>query len=399
MDKSEMKEETYVAFLHNYLALGGSDRVTASTSRLFAEQGIRSMLFTQKWVEEEFPLPHPTMTEISLLSNKKKLFATENVAEIIRQIKKRNIKFLFICVPISFIPEALREQTSCKIVFWDHSMPMWRYVGYRQVAREKRRRSWLHQLEWYAWNQFKFEGIAWSKRREKAKYKRIIEQVDYYIVLCEAYKEEFASLFKLNEAEQDKFLTVYNTIDLRENPQLNKKKEIVFLGRLNINTKGVDRLLRIWQKCFADLPDWELKLYGSGRKEKKLKALAKDLQLERCTFCGFTAETDKVYDEAAVLCMASNFEGWPMVIIEGQNNGVVPIAFDVCAGIRTMLDGDAGVLIPKFDLDAYANQLKELCINEQLRQSLQKNCLKKRLSYTKECNKNTWSKLLRLNNE
>ena len=86
-----------------------------------------------------------------------------------------------------------------------------------------------------------------------------------------------------------------------------------------MRTKRPDRLLQVWEKAYHQLPDWELKFVGDGPFRKNLEILAQKLALPRITFEGYKEDATPYMDKAAILCLTSTFEGWPLVITEGAN--------------------------------------------------------------------------------
>lgn len=63
-----------------------------------------------------------------------------------------------------------------------------------------------------------------------------------------------------------------------------------------------------------------------------------------------------------------------MVIAESAAHGCVPMAFDSYEAASDLItDGENGKLIKPFDVDAYAQTLKELIENEDFRMRLAKN--------------------------
>lgn len=170
------------------------------------------------------------------------------------------------------------------------------------------------------------------------------------------------------------------------------------MGRLARGQKRVDRLLRIWKIVSAELLDWELKIYGEGRDELLLKDMSVRLGLERCFFMGSIEHPEEAYQSASLLCLTSSHEGYPLAIIEGQMYGVVPIAFNVCAGIEHAIGEDqrAGRLIGPFDLNAYAAELIKLCKNDEMRINLSKACLAKCVDYAPHVNDAYWCQILEI---
>ncbi len=382
-----------VAFLHNYLALGGSDKISWQTAQMLAKRGVKSLFLCQRWEEDEFTLPSPKACKLEVLPNKKKLLSPENCQAIRKHLELHQVKILFICCPIKEIPEELAEYSACKLIFWEHSLPFAQLRIRKQQAFERASSSLIKSISYRLFGKLYYGEYGLLKAKLRHRYRKIIPKLSHYIVLTEAYAEELILSLKLNQDEQKKFLVLKNSIELQQNPQLEKQKVIVYMGRLSLSDKRIDRLLLIWKKCSKHLSEWTFKIYGNGVDEEKLKAMAQNLNLERIVFSGFTSKPQEVYDEASILCLSSSVESWGLVLSEAQNNGTIPIAFDVSEGVHSILEG-AGVLIPPFDLDAYAQALTELCLNNERRLALQEKCLERRLAYCQACNEKVWSELL-----
>lgn len=155
-----------------------------------------------------------------------------------------------------------------------------------------------------------------------------------------------------------------------ENPLAEKKRELLFVGRLENGQKRVDLLLRIWARLEARFPEWRLRIVGDGPDVGMLRELAGTLGLERVSFEGFCAPAP-YYRDAAIFCMTSAFEGFPMVLLEAAAFGCVPVAFDSYAAVRDIIDdGENGVLVSAFDLDAYTETLAQLMRDDALRERL-----------------------------
>ncbi len=149
-----------------------------------------------------------------------------------------------------------------------------------------------------------------------------------------------------------------------------KKKDLLFVGRLNNGQKRLDLLLKIWARLEARFPEWRLRIVGDGPDAGRLKRLAGTLRLERASFEGFR-DPAPFYRDAAIFCMTSAFEGFPMVLVEAAAFGCVPVAFDSFAAVHDIIDdGENGILVPAFDLDKYAETLAELMSDDALRERL-----------------------------
>ncbi len=68
-----------------------------------------------------------------------------------------------------------------------------------------------------------------------------------------------------------------------------------------------------------------------------------------------------IISELLFFAMTSAFEGFPMSIIEAQQNGVVPIVMDSFLSVHDIIDNDVnGVLISYGNTTMFAESLKSL---------------------------------------
>ena len=122
------------------------------------------------------------------------------------------------------------------------------------------------------------------------------------------------------------------------------------------------------------MSEWRLQIVGDGKAATHLKEMAEKMSLKNLSFEGRTNDVKRYYDQAAILCLTSTFEGWPMSIAEAQSNGVVPVLFNSFAGATDLVSTeDEGVLVPPFDEDLFARKLVSLAnAPERLRQMSEK---------------------------
>src|SRR5690606_23459524 len=199
---------------------------------------------------------------------------------------------------------------------------------------------------------------------------------DAYVLLSERYVECFKSYFPEGHVP----CPVYGIGNAckpaeRVGDPGEKKKELLFVGRLSYAHKRPDYLLRIWARLEDRFPDWRLRLVGSGEDELALKALASRLGLKRVSFEGFQ-DPRPYYRDAAVFCMTSAHEGFPMVLGEAAGFGCIPVAFESFDAVRDLVvDNENVILVPAFDLDLYAQRLEELMCDEARRARLSRSAL------------------------
>lgn len=385
-----------VAFLHHQLALGGSERVSYDAACYLHSFGIECHFFASTFDERKWVEAGAKDFKVHLLPKRGKnhCFTSPNIDILIETIRRERIEVLFVAVPDKGLPTRLQRETGCRVVLWLHSLPYFEALTKIESYRTQGERSWYNRLMWHCVHK---PRLLWGDKLMRSwqdRYREKIRAYDAMIVLVEDYREQMIRELLLNEGEAKKLFVKTNTIHIEPTPQLNKQRQIIYMGRLSRSDKRIDRLLRIWAKASKQLPDWELIIYGgaTGKEGKYLQSLADELRLERCRFAGFVANPKTAYDTASILCMTSSYEGWPLALIEAQNEGVVPIAFDACAGIRAILGGDAGVLVEPFDLDAYSDTLVALCQDDEWRGKMQKRVLEKRYDYdTHACDAKEWA--------
>ncbi|MFA6072401.1 MAG: glycosyltransferase [Janthinobacterium sp.] len=115
----------------------------------------------------------------------------------------------------------------------------------------------------------------------------------------------------------------------------------LLVGRL-VGYKKVDLVV----KTFNDL-DYPLVIVGTGREEKRLKAMAK----KNIRFAGMVTEKklSGYYQSAKALIMPQE-EDFGIVSVEAQSFGVPVIAYKKGGALDTVIDGKTGIFFDKQDI-------------------------------------------------
>lgn len=143
--------------------------------------------------------------------------------------------------------------------------------------------------------------------------------------------------------------------------ETDKENLILFVGRLTGN-KQYDHVIKVWNRLAPKYKDWKLIILGDGDQMSFLQSLVKFPS--QTIFKGICDPRD-YYRKAKVFCMASCYEGWPMVLPEAMCNGCVPIAYNTFASISDIItDRKNGILIKAFDKNEYRNQLENLICDD-----------------------------------
>ena len=148
---------------------------------------------------------------------------------------------------------------------------------------------------------------------------------------------------------------------------------IVFVGRLD-PIKRIDDLI----DAITMLPDsFKLDIWGDGAERTRLEAIIARRQLdERVKLHGATTKLLSVYQQADVLVLPSDAEGFGLVLIEAMAAGV-PVVATNAPGIRDVVqDQQSGLLVPPRDSNLLARAILKLSNDHSLQERLIENGLK-----------------------
>ena len=208
-------------------------------------------------------------------------------------------------------------------------------------------------------------GVAWlCERRALRAYRRI---------LTIAPSVQARVQRRARDAEVD---IVYSGVDRRffalaseEGPYL------LYFGRMDIHTKGIDLLIATFAEIAAEYPDIRLKLAGRGTSKQlaKVRDLARREGLEdRVEIIGNVDEEQQgeLLRRALMVCLPSRYEGWCMVAVEAAAAGKAVLGTDI-DGLRDAVRHDeTGVLVPPDDVGALASGMRALIADDAKRRSL-----------------------------
>lgn len=197
----------------------------------------------------------------------------------------------------------------------------------------------------------------------------------YTDLLCLLSLKFIPDLKQIYSKDMDRVIAIPNpnTYPAQEGIHIPKKKQLLYVGRIEWRQKRVVRLVDIWKHIYKDFPDWELIIVGDGSARQDLEL--KSSKLERIVFTGWQ-DPESFYRNASILCMTSDFEGWGMVLTEAMIFGTVPIAYNSFASVTDIIeDGQTGMLVPPFSRKQYIQKLEMLMRDEELRTRMSDACM------------------------
>lgn len=211
------------------------------------------------------------------------------------------------------------------------------------------------------------------------KYLMPYESCDQVVVLSKNYVRPYMRIAGVKD--DFKFINIPNalTFDVfaSEEDICKKKKQVIVVARFDEDTKRISYSLRCWRRIEKTLgfEDWEFILVGQGRDMDYYRFLVKKWNLQRVVFTGVQKPLE-YYRKASIFLMTSTAEGWPMVMAESIQMGVVPVAFDSFASVHDIVkDGYNGYIVPNEDEDAMYEKVISLMGNDEQRSTMAKNAV------------------------
>lgn len=389
--------EHNIAFFHEYFPKGGAERVTLDICEYLIARGYNIFLFTREYYADK--LPANTLfnenVKVLILPDTQNSNSSANARFIANTTKKLNIEFLIIQAYVLLsIQEIKALDNNLKIIYCNHSKPFWEIE--EKIGRKKRnaKQSISGAIRYCLIDIHKIYTFKSYHKRVFKTYKKLYNEVDAYVTLCDSYSDQIKNELCLKDTQ--KLFSISNSIKPVEKIVTDKQNIVLFMGRLSYADKRVDRLIDIWNMLKGKTDHWKLIIVGEGAEKKNLELQVKRLNLTNVEFAGFSNNPQQYYDRASILCMTSSFEGWGLVLTEAQANGIVPIAFECSDGVKSILSPNEinGLLIPPFDLEAYAKKLLFVMNNTEARKRIQKNVIEKSKSYSPEVVGEKWIELL-----
>ena len=150
-----------------------------------------------------------------------------------------------------------------------------------------------------------------------------------------------------------------------------------------IPRKNHDTQIRVVAKL-AD-PTFHLFICGDGVQEQELKALARELGVEKQVhFMGFRKDVYRLCSSAELFLFASYQEGLPVAVMEAMACGL-PIVASCIRGNTDLIDpGKGGFLVPPSDVDGFADAIRRIQADPAAREQMKHYNLEKIRNYSIE---------------
>jgi glycosyltransferase involved in cell wall biosynthesis len=218
-----------------------------------------------------------------------------------------------------------------------------------------------------------FLSLKILKLINKIKYCRLFNYVvnnSYkFVLLSDKYINEIKTY---SNVSLKNVISIPNPSSFEIMPNLENKKEnkLLYVGRVEIVQKQVNLLLDIWKMVSLNNPDWHFDIVGEGNALPYIKERVTKENIKNISIHGH-CNPKPFLEKAQIFMMTSSFEGFPMVILEAQSYGVIPIAFDSFAVLTDLITNNTnGIIINSYHIDEYAGKLNNLMQNDEARKNI-----------------------------
>lgn len=367
-----------ILFLYRiYPNFGGVETVTTVLANRFVKDGHQVTIAS---IEQ----PHMELKEqldpsIKLFKLEYPVTCTENISKLHGIVVNQKIDCIVNQWGLPFkttkLCNAAIRGTNCRIVSVLHGSPYTSKVIISAQDKMKNARNFVTKaLLWFALKA-KESIIKWSIRYN-------IAHNDRYILLSNSFVRPLIDYSKTKKT--DNIIAIGNPITIPVNLEgfsLNdKKKQILYAGRMDFENKRVNRILSAWRSIAGEYPDWNLVLVGDGPHKPDLLKMIEVDSIPRVSFFEFQKEPPiNFYKDASIYMLTSDLEGFGLVIIESMSYGVVPIVYGSYEAAYDIIENEkSGFITPQpYSNKITVNCLRKLMDDEKLRKMMALNAMEK----------------------
>lgn len=351
---------------------GGIERVTDLLCKEFKKNG-HNVFYLNSVCDEEL-LDYAYPASLTFFPNSSVTEEKENGLFYREFLERNNIDIVINQDPYSYYnlcaySKGLEHIHTISVI---HTNPLFIYGHLGQLTLRLRDNSLIEKIKRIA----RIIKIPYLKHKYLCKlretYEGCFRNSDFVCLLSAKFLPELEKI-ELSNFDLNRVIAIPDPNTYPRQASLpEKKKQILYVGRITWFQKRVERLIPIWNKLYRKYPDWELVIVGDGPQRMELEAKSK--KLENIKFVGFQ-DPATYYKEARILCLTSDSEGWGMVLSEAMTFGTIPIAFNSYASVTDIIeDGKTGLLVRPFSIRQFANKLQTLMADEELRMRMSEAC-------------------------
>jgi len=217
----------------------------------------------------------------------------------------------------------------------------------------------INNTRFYGWMHSSFEAYFETPFEynygEKKLAQKLLKNLNAIVALTEHDAKKYCDSFGVDST------CIYNPLSFAPEQRYNpESKQLIFVGRLLENTKGIDYLLNILENVFKlkEFNEYSCLIVGEGPDFEKIIQLVQEKKLEKNVFLlGNRNDVKELISDSVVLLSTSRWEGFGMSIIEAFSCGVPVISFDNSGPNEIIDNGKNGEIIKRFDINAFRDAI------------------------------------------
>ena len=160
-------------------------------------------------------------------------------------------------------------------------------------------------------------------------------------------------------------------------------KTKIFIHASRISPEKNQRLLcRVFDRLIREGADVVLLIAGPIHHQDIYDELRRYFS-DRISYIGDRSDIPMLLCSADGMCLSSEYEGLPMILLESISAGCIPICTAVGGVVNVMEDGVEGFLAQEITEDSFYHAMKRyLLLDDEQRMVMKKNCLARSKSFT-----------------
>lgn len=216
------------------------------------------------------------------------------------------------------------------------------------------------------------EGVSNIRRSLYLIVERMAASWATKIICVSEYDRKLALKHSVGLPEQ--LVTIHNGIPVLEDTEIRRldndnKVKIIMVARFS-EQKDQQLLLKVASQLSID-SNFEIVFVGDGPLLYATEELAQKLQIsDKVRFLGARTDVPELLKKAHIFVLTSNWEGFPITILEAMRAGLPVITSDVGGCKEAVIDGITGYLIPRGDAEKLKDRLEILIDKPELRQQM-----------------------------
>lgn len=376
---------------------GGISRITDILGNLFVSKGndVWYIGAQDKHKGQKYSVRQSFLPSADLFSDENLKYIASFVKEnkidtIINQcaLDPNSAKFLALC----------REKAPFLLVSCFHNSiltPVLNGAYQKEYLLKKRGLGWVFNLMNTSIVRYLMTKAYIQKHRKR--YLSTINNSDYVVVLCDGQIRELYRMCGLKTS--NKVCVIPNGIDINAHFSESKEKIVLWVGTFDYSVKRPDNMLRIWKIVENQHPDWTLLMLGDGPSWQEMQEMSKSLELKHVFFKGRIVP-DEYYNKALIACVTSVHEAFPMVVLEAQRVGCIPVVNNSFTSIPMLIEDRVnGCIVKAFDNADFAKVLSALMDDSEKQKQISRRAIENAKRFSLDNIYEQWKILLNKNHE